>query len=83
MLDEKFTVCPAHIVEETASDEIEIVGVTIGFTVIVIPDDVTALGLAQVAFEVKVQVNTSLFDTDDVLYVAFVAPEMSMPFFFH
>jgi hypothetical protein len=82
-LDEKLTVCPAHIVDALASDDIVIVGVKAGFTVMVIPVAVTAVGLAQDALDVNVQVNTSLFEMEDVLYVAFVAPEMTLPFFFH
>ena len=49
---------PAHIGFVPDVWSIEILGITVGFTVIVIPDEDTGVGLAQSAFEVIEHVTT-------------------------
>lgn len=57
-------------------------GVTAGFTVIVMVLELAVAGLAQVAFEVIVQVTVCPFVSVDVVYVAALVPTFE-PFTFH
>ena len=54
IVDVKDTVSPEHIVV-VGEGKIVIVGVTAELTVIVVVEEVTFVGLAQLAFEVKTQ----------------------------
>jgi hypothetical protein len=56
----KVTTFPAHTGLE--EEPISTLAVRIGFTVMVIPADVAGLPVAHVAFEVRRQVTTSVFD---------------------
>jgi hypothetical protein len=61
---------------------IETVGVTLGFTVIVIALLVAAVVVGQGAFDVITQVITSPFTKEAELYVVLLEPTLP-PFFFH
>jgi len=54
-----------------------------GFTVIVIPSEVTILGVAHPRLEVIVTVIISPSDNDVVVYVLLVSPDSGFPFFLH
>ena len=58
------------------------VGTTVGFTVIVIPEDVAVVGTAQDELEVNIQVTTSPFANVDVVKVVPPAPALT-PFTCH
>jgi hypothetical protein len=77
----KVTDSPAHIGFLLAA--IVTAGVTTVVTVIVIPELVAVVGLAQIALLVIVTVYTSPFTAPVVVYVALVAPAIAVPFFFH
>ena len=74
------TVLPAQILVWLAL--IEIVGVTVGFTVMVMLFEVTVAGEAQAAVLVISTVTISLLEIVDVVYVDVVTPT-DVPFFFH
>jgi hypothetical protein len=61
---------------------IDTAGVTVGFTVIVIPVLVAVAGLAQVAFDVNAQVTICPLVKVVVVYVALLVPTL-VPFTFH
>jgi hypothetical protein len=67
------TELPAQTVLPGLADTLT-AGVTIGFTVMVIPAEVAVVGLAQGELEVKVHVTISPFARPDVVYVVPVAP---------
>jgi hypothetical protein len=77
------TLVPAQIAPEGEAVTLT-EGVTDGFTVIVIPADVTLVGEAQAAFEVITTVITGLpAESDVVVKVALVAPGTFVPLICH
>ena len=54
-----------------------------GFTVIVSKFDVAGFPVGHGIFEVSTHVITSPVTSDEVVYVAFVSPVRTVPFFFH
>lgn len=58
-------------------------GVTKGLTVMVIPDEVTVAGLAQLALDTIRQVITSPSESVAIDKVEEVSPEISIPFLLH
>jgi hypothetical protein len=58
-------------------------GLTVALTVMVIPDDVTLAGLAQLKEEVILQVMTSPSENEDEVKVVLLAPPIGLPFRFH
>ena len=65
-----------------AVSAIETAGVTLAFTVIVMPFDVAVAGLAQVALEVRTHVTICPFVNVVVVKVALFVPAF-VPFTFH
>jgi hypothetical protein len=57
-------------------------GITVGFTVIVIPEEVAVVGVAHGAFEVRIQVTTSPFASAEEVYVVPPVPTFD-PFTCH
>ena len=76
----KLVLVPAQIFK--AVELIEIEGVNLWLTVIVTPLDVAVVVEAQLAFDVKMQVTTSLFSSVLSVYEMLLAPTL-LPFFFH
>jgi hypothetical protein len=79
----KVTLVPVHIVCAPVVMAIDTEGGDIVFTVIVIAALVTDVGLAQAALLVMVTVIASLLAKVVLVNVAFVAPLMLTPPFFH
>ena len=76
----KVTVVPAHT--GFAEGETDTEAASNGLTVMVMAFDIAGLPVGHVAPDVSEQVNTSLFDGVAV-YAEFVAPVITVPFFFH
>jgi hypothetical protein len=66
----------------TSLDAIDTLGVTLGFTVVVIPELVAVVVAKQVSFDVNTQVTTSLFANVVVVNVEAFVPAFE-PFTFH
>lgn len=77
------TELPVQVGLEPEVMAILIEGFTTGFTIMVIPDEVTVEGLAQVALEVILHVITSPFASVDEVKVEDVSPDIAVPFLFH
>ena len=78
------TLVPAQIVLFVAFDAMLTLAGRFGLTIVVIPFDVAGDPTKHgVAFEVITTVTTSLFVNVLVIYVALVAPTISLPFSFH
>jgi hypothetical protein len=73
---------PAHIGFEPEVIEVDIEGVTIGLTVIVIEFELTVAGLAHDAFDVKAQLTTCPFARVVLVKVVLFVPTFE-PFTFH
>ena len=76
----KLVLVPAQIFE--ADELMDTEGVTLWLTVIVTPLDVAVVVEAQLAFDVKMQVTTSLFSSVLSVYEMLLLPTL-LPFFFH
>jgi hypothetical protein len=76
------TLVPAQIVLSASDEAMLTLGVTFGFTIVVIPTLVAEVGTAHVAFEVSTQVTSSPFVKVVVVYVVEFMPT-SNPFNLH
>jgi len=78
------TLVPAQIVLFVAFDTMLTLAGRFGLTMVVIPFDVAGEPVKHgVAFDIITTVTTSLFVNAAVVYVALVAPTISLPFSFH
>lgn len=83
MDDKNVTDSPAQIEDDPELVAMDIVGVTLGVTVIVIPELVAELGFAQLALEIRPHVITGFPERVLVVKVALVSFETGLPSIYH
>ena len=78
----KVTVVPVQMILSTSSETIEIPGVTVGLTVIEIPEELTVDGTAHEALDVRLQLTTSPLFKEEVVKLVELVPAFT-PFTCH